>query len=109
MLKLADQYSLKGEFSKAIDAYLEVIGIDNGNVSAAYGLARSYHGLSDYESAQKWYLEVARGAVGDYPDIRYHLGYCAKMMGNWMELPPIKTHSKLLHSLLDSKLKAATR
>jgi tetratricopeptide (TPR) repeat protein len=78
------QFSLKGDFQKALSFYQQAVSNDPGNPDAWYGLGHCYAGLDQPDRALEAYHQASRNNPSDAM-IPFHLGRFLKKMGRYQE------------------------
>jgi Tfp pilus assembly protein PilF len=57
-LTIAYQALIDGEFEISVANYSKVLGSDNQNIDAKFGIATAFHGLGQFERARNAYMDV---------------------------------------------------
>jgi tetratricopeptide (TPR) repeat protein len=81
---LPDVYHKMGEYSQAIQGYLDVLEQDRGNtncIAVAYNAGLAYYKTHDSSHAEEWF----RRGIRNNPFIAIFLLYSAREVDNWKE------------------------
>jgi tetratricopeptide (TPR) repeat protein len=76
-----DEYSKKGDYSKAFDTFLKATELDPKNVDALYRLGGIYNYQKNYDKAAQSFKNVIKLDPTHF-NARYSLGFTYEQLGN---------------------------